>query len=207
MAPDELLPLFPLEVVLLPGNHLPLHIFEERYRQMIGAVIAQKSEFGVILTSEGKIMPLGCTATVEAVTQRFEDGRFNIDTVGRRRFRTLQVDESLPFLRASVSFFDDEPQDPADPAVVSRVAELAQEVGSYVRANVPSEQELSPLQPSFQIAGALPLDRAFKQKLLSQTTEPQRLSELENHLSRLLEKLRQAQRAQQLAGHNGFSVR
>jgi Lon protease-like protein len=64
---DELLPLFPLEVVLLPQNYLPLHIFEERYKEMIGEAIAENREFGIVLATEGGIVNTGCTASIGTV--------------------------------------------------------------------------------------------------------------------------------------------
>src|SRR4051794_30914805 len=106
--PEPLIPLFPLEVVLLPGTPMPLHIFEERYKEMIGASIENKSEFGIVQAGEKGILNIGCTATVERVVQRYPDGRMDIVVVGRRRFEIILLDQEKQFLRASVSFFDDE---------------------------------------------------------------------------------------------------
>jgi Lon protease-like protein len=79
----ELLPLFPLAVVLLPRNTLPLHIFEERYKEMIGLVIETGEEFGVVLAAKEGIARVGCTASIEQVLQRYPDGRLDIITLGR----------------------------------------------------------------------------------------------------------------------------
>src|SRR4051812_40589227 len=105
---EGLLPLFPLPLVLLPQNPLPLHIFEERYREMIGEVIDKESEFGVVLAAEGGIVNVGCTATIERVVERFPDGRLDIITIGRRRFEVSSINEDRAFLRGEVVFFDDD---------------------------------------------------------------------------------------------------
>ena len=83
MAGENPLPLFPLEVVLFPGTQLPLHIFEERYRLMIGDAVDRHSEFGVILQSGGKLASIGCAVIVERVTHRYDDGRFDVEARGR----------------------------------------------------------------------------------------------------------------------------
>src|SRR5580704_619265 len=102
-----LLPLFPLQVVLLPGSELPLHIFEDRYKEMIGEVIRARQEFGVVLASEKGIANTGCTATIDKVLRHYEDGRMDIVTRGRRRFEIVQLNDERHFLRGEVEFFDD----------------------------------------------------------------------------------------------------
>src|SRR6185436_18976315 len=104
---EELLPLFPLSLVLFPRTPLPLHIFEERYKIMIGEAIRDSSEFGIILNKDTEILPTGCTATVESVTKRYPDGQLDIVTRGRRRFRIQNVDDGKEYLRANVEYFDD----------------------------------------------------------------------------------------------------
>src|ERR1700682_1696085 len=105
---QELLPLFPLEVVLFPRTPLPLHIFEERYKEMVGEVLEAKSEFGVVLAGEKGIVSTGCTASVEEVMKSYSDGRMDILTVGRRRFEIILLNDEKSYLRGAVKFFDDE---------------------------------------------------------------------------------------------------
>src|ERR1700735_5339812 len=102
------LPLFPLQVVLLPEAELPLHIFEDRYKEMIGEVLRDKIEFGVVLANEKGIVNTGCTATVDRVVRQYPDGRMDIVTLGRRRFEITRLNDERPFLRGAVEFFDDE---------------------------------------------------------------------------------------------------
>jgi Lon protease-like protein len=105
---DDLLPLFPLAVVLLPHNQLPLHIFEDRYKQMIADVMASGSEFGVVLAAGQGLMSNGCTATVEELLKEYPDGPMDILTLGRRRFAIEVVNVEMDYLRAKVNYFDDD---------------------------------------------------------------------------------------------------
>src|SRR5690349_22487870 len=115
-----LLPLFPLQVVLLPGSELPLHIFEDRYKEMIGEVLREKREFGVVLASEKGIVNTGCTATIDRVLRRYPDGRMDIIARGRRRFEILLLNDERAYLRGSVDFFDDEQAVPPAPEIQKR---------------------------------------------------------------------------------------
>src|SRR5206468_620193 len=85
-----LLPLFPLETVLLPGTPLPLHIFEPRYKEMISECLADDSPFGVVRALESGIAEIGCTAEIISVTKKYEDGRLDLIAEGRRRFEILE---------------------------------------------------------------------------------------------------------------------
>ena len=93
----RLLPLFPLQLVVFPGAAIPLHIFEERYRDMVGEAEARGTEFGIVRTitrgEETGIAHTGCTVTVESVVNRYPDGRFDVITRGRRRFQIVSLDE------------------------------------------------------------------------------------------------------------------
>src|SRR5580658_9689562 len=114
---EGLLPLFPLQVVLFPGAELPLHIFEDRYKELIGEAVRDRLEFGVVLASEKGLVSTGCTATVERVLKQYPDGRMDIMTLGRRRFEILLLNSERAFLRGAVDFFDDEQADPGPPEI------------------------------------------------------------------------------------------
>ena len=86
---SRLIPLFPLHVVVFPGTPLPLHVFEERYKDMVGTAIRENSEFGVVLAREDGIVNAGCTVVVEKLTELHADGRMDIITRGRQRFEIL----------------------------------------------------------------------------------------------------------------------
>ena len=140
MPPDLLLPLFPLDVVLLPRMVLPLHIFEERYKLMVGEAIKNETEFGIVRSRENSVFNVGCTAVVEKVVQRHPDGRFDIIAVGQRRFEVLLLDEQKPYLQAGVHFFDDDSGTDAEPDAVRRLTGLFERVLEFL----PTEAEALP---------------------------------------------------------------
>src|SRR5690242_8923272 len=104
----RLLPLFPLPLVVFPRTRLPLHIFEERYKQMVGEAIRNATEFGVVLAKEEGIVNAGCTVMVEKVLHQYPDGRMDILTIGQRRFEIQRLNEERDFLQGEVTYFDDE---------------------------------------------------------------------------------------------------
>ena len=122
--PKQLIPLFPLQVVVFPRTRLPLHIFEERYKKMVSEAIRDNSEFGIVLAKEEGIVNAGCTVAVEKLLQMYPDGRMDILTRGRQRFEIESLDEEMEFLRANVNFFDDEDLETAAPEL--RAEALAQ---------------------------------------------------------------------------------
>ncbi|HEY2013706.1 MAG TPA: LON peptidase substrate-binding domain-containing protein, partial [Bryobacteraceae bacterium] len=105
---SRLIPLFPLQVVVFPRTQLPLHIFEDRYKEMVGAAIEESSEFGIVLAREDGIVNAGCTVVVEKVVERYPDGRMDIVTRGQRRFEIVGLNEDKDYLQGEVTFFDDE---------------------------------------------------------------------------------------------------
>ena len=101
-------PLFPLDVVLFPGTPLPLHIFEERYKEMIGECITDCSDFGVVRAQQEGLAVIGCMAKIVRVLHEYEDGRLDILCEGRDRFEIEMLDNSRDFLQAEVDFFNDD---------------------------------------------------------------------------------------------------
>ena len=207
MADRALLPLFPLQVVLFPAAQLPIHIFEPRYREMVAEAIAQKSEFGVIFAEETSVSSVGCTALVEQVTKRYEDGRFDIMTRGRQRFRALELDQEKDYLRARIDFFQDETAESAPRSVLEEARHLTYEVARALNATLPEDVVVDEPQASFALAAALPLELKFKQQLLEQRSEPQRIRTLVDYLGKVLERARTTQRMQSLARTNGHGGR
>src|SRR5271155_2912576 len=101
-VPNVLLPLFPLDLVLLPGTPLPLHIFEPRYKELIRTCLGERTKFGVIRAAEGGIVRVGCSAEIVDVVRTYPDGRMDILTMGRQRFAVHDVDQDSEYLRADV---------------------------------------------------------------------------------------------------------
>lgn len=200
---SSLIPLFPLEIVLFPGTPLPLHIFEPRYKEMIGECLANSSTFGVIRALEKGMADVGCTAEIVTVTREYPDGRLDIVTEGRIRFQVLQLNEERSFLRAEVRLIDDEPGAP-DKADTARAVQLHSEILTLAGAI----QDLSAADQSalsFYLAGSLPLDLDFKQKLLALRAESQRIAALTQYLEAVLPRLRRSAHAREKAGGNGHA--
>jgi Lon protease-like protein len=198
---DALLPLFPLDVVLFPGTPLPLHIFEPRYKEMIGECLSQHRLFGVVRVIEQSLAEIGCTAEIITVVKEYPDGRLDLVTEGRQRFEVVRVNHERSFLQAEILMIDDEPGSPAQEAT-SRAVQLHSELLAIAGA----KQDLSPADPaalSFYLAGSLPLDLDVKQKLLSLRSEPERLSLLISYFETIIPNLRRATTAREKAGGNG----
>ncbi len=196
-----LLPLFPLEVVLLPGTPLPLHIFEPRYKEMIGECLADQVQFGVIRALDQGIAEIGCSAEIISVTKKYPDGRLDLVAEGRRRFEVLELNQERSFLRAEALFLSDEPGAPSEKEKV-RAIHFHREILTLAGA----VQDLSATDPdslSFHLAGSLPLDLDFKQKLLAMRSEAERIQELASYLENVLPGLQRAARAREKAGGNG----
>ena len=110
---QQRIPLFPLGVVLLPRMPLPLHIFEERYKEMVARCLDENLPFGVVYASGSRFQSNGCSARIERVLKEYDDGRSDILTLGEHRFTVDQVHEHRSYFEADVSFFEDEPLDGA----------------------------------------------------------------------------------------------
>src|SRR6266849_1557487 len=106
---SQLLSLFPLDIVLFPGAPLPLHIFEERYKEMIGECLEKKASFGVVRAKENALAEIGCTAEIDQVLKKYDDGRMDILSEGVRRFEIVELNHDRSFVQANVLFFEDSP--------------------------------------------------------------------------------------------------
>jgi Lon protease-like protein len=198
---DALLPLFPLEVVLFPGTPLPLHIFEPRYKEMIGECLAEHRVFGVVRALDQGLADVGCTAEIITVVKEYPDGRLDLVAEGRKRFELVRVNHERSFLQAEVLMIDDEPGSPSQADAAHAVA-----LHSELLAIAGAQQDLSAADPSllsFYLAGSLPLDLDFKQKLLVVRSETERISLLTSYLETIIPNLRRAAVAREKAGGNG----
>ncbi len=210
--PDPLLPLFPLEVVLLPEEPLPLHVFEERYKQMVHECLQAKTEgsrqqeFGVVLAKDKEMRNVGCSARIVNVTRKYNDGRMDILTVGTRRFEILFTDDQKSYLRGAIDYFDDDVgRDTPEETAANRAIDLFR--SAMQRLHKSSDMPIHVPRPyrylSFRIAAPLPLDLDFKQQLLSIRNERERLQLVTRVIELLIAQLDLLQKAQAKAGGNG----
>ncbi len=172
-----LLPLFPLQVVLLPGAELPLHIFEDRYKEMIAEAIRDRQEFGVILASEKGIVNTGCTASIDKVLREYPDGRLDILTRGRRRFEILMLNDERSFLRGTVEFFDDEDETAIAPETRQRAIDGFNDMQKLLSQEALNLDEIGRVPLSFRLAQPVS-DLGFRQTLLATRSESDRLRQL-----------------------------
>ena len=201
--PPGLIPLFPLRVVVFPRTPLPLHIFEERYKELVGGAIRDQSEFGIVLAHENGIGNAGCTVKVEKLLQMYPDGRMDILTRGQRRFEIVTINEEKDYLQAEVSFFDDEDDAVASPELRAQALLHYKELAPLSISNVLGEPDMADRQLSFQLARGLP-DLDFLSSLLRARSEDGRLKQLNHYLSEYIPRQRTIERMKSLAPTNGF---
>jgi Lon protease-like protein len=200
--PSRLLPLFPLQVVVFPRTHLPLHIFEDRYKEMVGESIRDRSEFGMVLAREGGIVNAGCTVVVDKVLQMHPDGRMDIVTRGQRRFEIVSLDEEKDYLRAQVEYFEDEDTEPAAESLREEVLRHYEALAALGISPQYGAPDLGDPQLSFQLAQALP-DLDFLNSLLRSRSEAGRMKQLTDYLAEYIPRRRTIERARELAPTNG----
>jgi len=206
------LPIFELPMVLLPGELLPLHIFEERYKRMVGHCLEDGEPFGIVFRDgDGSARRVGCEARVTEVTERFEDGRLNIIVTGERPFRVLDRYEAPEFPAAEVEPVETaeseaepaEGDDDADAAPAAREAFAA-----LVRKVSDGETDPGDLEglDSYGIAARVELPPETKQKLLELRSEPERMRVLAAALGALLTALERSKEIAERAKMNGKVV-
>ncbi len=196
-----LIPLFPLDLVLFPGIPLPLHIFEPRYKEMIGECLQQKSPFGMVRVQEKAVAEIGCTAEIVEVVKRYGDGRLDILTQGKRRFEVLSLDQERAFLRGEVLFVDDEAS-LSSSAAQARAGELHSQMMELLGGNREMLGDES-VNLSYRLAAAIPTDLDFKQTLLGIRSESERLKLLIEYYEAVIPKITLAMQARRKAGSNG----
>jgi Lon protease-like protein len=173
--------LFPLGIVLLPTEQIPLHIFEDRYQELIGECLAEEREFGLVYADDDGLRDIGTHAAVTEVLERFDDGRLNIVAEGRERFRLLELTEGRSFQTGLVEAIEGEPG-AADPTDAERAIGLFHRLVELTGAEV-AEPRLEAEQLSFELAGRFEFAPELKQRLLQLTSERERMRLLAELLS------------------------
>jgi len=201
----ELLPLFPLGFVLFPRTRLPLHIFEDRYKEMMGEVLDRNCEFGVVLAGEKGVLNAGCTALVHKVVRRYPDGRLDIVGLGCRRFEILQLDSEKTYLRGAVEFFNDEEAETPPEELKRRVFRWHQALRE-LSGDPEAEPEWDDPQLSFQLAHSI-ADLNFRQRLLVSRSEAERMRMLDEFLPMHVALQRHAAHVRAVAPRNGCGRR
>jgi Lon protease-like protein len=210
MRPERI-PLFPLNVVLLPGADLPLHIFEPRYRQMVARCAEQKSEFGMLLSLPKGIVRVGCTAEIVDVVKRYPDGRLDIRATGRSPFRIIELINAAEYaddglLEGEVDYLEDRER-PANAKATRDLIELYEVCHTIVFGDYPRNvQGYVPEGLSYIIAAALPMDLMWKQQVLELRCEADRQERLITYLREWAPHLQKAETVRKTAAGNGHTL-
>jgi Lon protease-like protein len=194
--------LFPLNLVLLPGEQAPLHIFEPRYQELIGECLAENEEFGLVLADDEGIRDVGTRAGVIEVLERFDDGRLNVVIEGRERFRLVELTEGRAYQTAEVIEIDDEAgEEPSE-------EEVEQCLAAYDRVVKAAEADLEDLDfdadsIAFQIAARVDFGTEVKQGLLELQSERERVLRLAPMLDQAADAVRRDREIRERASGNG----
>ena len=198
----ERFPLFPLGLVLLPEEVVPLHIFEERYKLMIGECLDQGTPFGILWLAEGGLREVGCTANVTELLERMDDGRMNVLVRGSEPFRLLRRIEDLPYPAGDVELLDEEDEAEPDATAGSDARERYADLVERVTDTRPEERDLEALD-AYGMAATLEFELDAKQKLLELRSESGRLEQLSELFGSTLERIDVAEATAESAKSNG----
>ena len=199
VVPD--FPIFPLGLVALPREYVPLHIFEPRYRTMVAEALENETEFGIVWSDDDGLREVGCAVEITRVLERFEDGRINVVTRGTRPFQVLETVEHLPYPAAMISWTEDAPEpldDDAADVAQSAYAELVEQATD----KEPDEAELSAMT-AYAMAATVDFGLEAKQNLLELRSENARLRLVARLFRAATKRLDFVERAQVRASSNG----
>jgi Lon protease-like protein len=195
------LPIFELPLVLLPGEKVPLHIFEERYKRMVGSALEQAEPFGIVLRDDEGARSIGCTARVDEV-ERLDDGRMNIVVSGEAPFKVLDRFESPEFPAGEVELIADEEVPPVDEDSANAAREAFADLAERATGERPEPEELDSAS-AYAIASRIELPAETKQQLLEMRDEDERMELLANALGAVGKALERAEEAAERASSNG----
>jgi Lon protease-like protein len=194
-------PLFPLGLVALPSELIPLHIFEERYKTMIGRCREEESEFGIVWLADDGLRPIGCACEIAEVLEELEDGRINLVARGTRPFRIEQRQDELPYPAGAVEFLADRDED-LDLEAAGAAREAYAELVRQATDRTPDPGELGGMS-AYQMAATVEFGLDAKQGLLDLRSETARLKLVARLFRAALKRLDFVNRAQARARSNG----
>lgn len=197
------IPLFPLDVVLFPGQALPLHIFEPRYRQMTKECLETKSPFGIIFAREKDIARTGCSTLILKVLKQYEDGRSDILTAGQSAFQLMRTHDDKPYLEGDVEYLEEDFSG-LDPTVASQLEELGNQCHRVLYGeNAPAVDAEAETSLAYHLASELPVNTAVRQELLEIRSEAKRQARLAAHFAEWYPQLERRERVRSKAAGNG----
>jgi Lon protease-like protein len=201
MAQIRDFPLFPLQLVALPTELVPLHIFEERYKTMIARCLEEPSEFGIVWVADDGLRPIGCACEVAEVLERFDDGRINLVARGTRPFRIEERQDGLPYPAGTIEFLDDREEEP-DPELQAEVQNAYADLVRQATDREPDTLEIAAMS-AYQMAATVEFGLDAKQGLLDLRSETARLKLLLRLFRAAVRRLDYIERAEARARSNG----
>ena len=201
--PDSIegFPLFPLGMVLLPSEVVPLHVFEERYKQMIGECLEEEREFGIVWVSEDGLKEVGCTAEITQLLERMEDGRMNILAQGAAPFRLLRKIDDMPYPAGDVELLEDDDED-LDTDLADSARERYADLVDRATGDRPSAEDLAGLD-AYAMAATVDFPLQAKQSLLELRSEAERMQAVSELFAATMKQLDFMERASERARSNG----
>ena len=200
-GPSRDFPLFPLGIVALPGELIPLHIFEERYKTMIDECIGQEREFGIVWLSDDGLREVGCACAIDRVLERLEDGRINLIVRGTRPFRVLERQGHLPYPAGVIEFVEDR-DDEVDADLARGAHEAYAELVKRATDRDPDAEELAGMS-AYAMAATVDFGLDAKQGLLDMRSENARLRLVTRLFRAAIKRLELVDKVQERARSNG----
>jgi Lon protease-like protein len=194
-------PLFPLPIVLLPSEVVPLHIFEERYKAMIARCLEERSEFGIVWLADDELKEVGCTAQIAEVLEQAPDGRMNILVRGANPFRLLERQEDLVYPAGTVELLEEGPQE-VETEVGAEARERYADLLEEITDERPDAGALSALS-AYEMAASVEIDPELKQGLLELRSEEERLKMLAALFKDGIARVERARKVAERARSNG----
>jgi ATP-dependent Lon protease len=197
------IPLFPLDIVLFPGQAVPLHIFEPRYREMTRHCIDAQSPFGIIYIHKEKLARMGCSAMIVKILKEYDDGRSDILTAGQNAFQLVRTYREKSYLEGDVEYLEED-FTAVDPAVSARLEELCNQCHLILYGeDAPRFETEGGISLAYHVASELPVEANTRQTLLEIRSEAERQARLVAHLTEWYPQLQRRERVRGKAAGNG----
>jgi Lon protease-like protein len=200
-VPVQDFPLFPLGIVTLPSESVPLNVFEDRYRTMVEECLHEESEFGIVWLSDDELKPVGCACEIEQVLDRAEDGQLTILVRGTRAFRLLQRQDDLPYPAGMIEFLAEREEQPDD-EIAREAHELYEDLVEQATDRAMEADELAAMS-AYNMAATIDFGADAKQELLELRSENARLRLLTMLFRAAIKQIELSERAQLRARSNG----
>ena len=197
------IPLFPLDIVLFPGQAVPLHIFEPRYREMTQHCIDTQSPFGIVYLHKEKLAQTGCSAMIVKILKQYDDGRSDILTAGQSAFRLLRTHREKAYLEGDVEYLEEDFA-AVDAAVSARLEELCNQCHQLLYGeDAPRFETEGGISLAYHVASELPIQPGVRQTLLEVRSEAKRQAQLVEHLTEWYPQLQRREHVRGKAAGNG----